>query len=417
MRIAIVGSGVSGLVAAHLLHPHHQVTMFEARDRIGGHVNTVEVPSIDGSPLAIDTGFIVYNEHNYPVFSKLLDQLGVKTQPSDMSFSVRCDRTGLEYNGSTIRQLFAQRRNLFRPSFHRMLRDILRFNREATSAVLDWASDLTLGAYVEEAGYSHGLSEHYLLPMGSALWSVPRDQVLEMPAAFFIRFFENHGMLTVDDRPQWRVVCGGSAQYVERLVEPFRDRVRTNTPVRSVERITSDGGSTVTGVTVDGESFDHVILACHSDQALSLLADPTREERSILGAMPYQENDIVLHTDESVLPRTRRAWGAWNYHLRGDTSGPATVTYNMNMLQTLSGPRTYCVTLNATDLVAPESILYRTTFHHPAYTTAGFAAQERHADISGVQRTHFCGAYWGFGFHEDGARSGVRVAEALGASL
>jgi len=417
MRIAIVGSGVSGLVAAHLLHPHHQVTMFEARDRIGGHVNTVEVPSIDGSPLAIDTGFIVYNEHNYPVFSKLLDQLGVQTQPSDMSFSVRCDRTGLEYNGSTIRQLFAQRRNLFRPSFHRMLRDILRFNREATSAVLDWASDLTLGAYVEEAGYSHGLSEHYLLPMGSALWSVPRDQVLEMPAAFFIRFFENHGMLTVDDRPQWRVVCGGSAQYVERLVEPFRDRVRTNTPVRSVERITSDGGSTVTGVTVDGESFDHVILACHSDQALSLLADPTREERSILGAMPYQENDIVLHTDESVLPRTRRAWGAWNYHLRGDTSGPATVTYNMNMLQTLSGPRTYCVTLNATDLVAPESILYRTTFHHPAYTTAGFAAQERHADISGVQRTHFCGAYWGFGFHEDGARSGVRVAEALGASL
>jgi predicted NAD/FAD-binding protein len=417
MRIAIVGSGVSGLVAAHLLHPHHEVTMFEARDRIGGHVNTVEVPSSDGSPLPVDTGFIVYNEHNYPVFSKLLDQLGVETQPSDMSFSVRCDRTGLEYNGSTIRQLFAQRRNLFRPSFHRMLRDILRFNREATSAILAGASDLTLGAYVAEAGYSSGLSEHYLLPMGSALWSVPRDQVLEMPAAFFVRFFENHGMLTVDDRPEWRVVRGGSERYVERLVEPFRDRVRTNTPVRRVERITSDGGSTVTGVTVDGESFDHVILACHSDQALSLLADPTRQERSILGAMPYQENDIVLHTDESVLPRTRRAWGAWNYHLRGDTSGPATVTYNMNLLQTLSGPRTYCVTLNATDLVAPESILYRTTFHHPAYTTAGFAAQERHVEISDVRRTHFCGAYWGFGFHEDGARSGVRVAEALGASL
>ena len=417
MRIAVVGSGVSGLVAAHLLHPHHEVTMFEARDRIGGHVNTVEVPSTDGSPLAIDTGFIVYNEHNYPVFSKLLDQLGVETQPSDMSFSVRCDRTGLEYNGTTIRQLFAQRRNLVRPSFHRMLRDILRFNREAAPAILDGAPDLTLGAYVEEAGYSSGLSEHYLLPMGSALWSVPRDQVLEMPAAFFVRFFENHGMLTVDDRPEWRVVCGGSGRYVERLVEPFRDRVRTNTPVRRIERTTSDGGSSVTGATVDGEPFDHVILACHADQALSLLADPTPEERSVLGAMPYQENDVVLHTDESVLPRTRRAWGAWNYHLRGDTSGPATVTYNMNMLQTLSGPRTYCVTLNATDLVAPESILYRTTFHHPVYTTAGFAAQERHADISGIRRTHFCGAYWGFGFHEDGARSGVRVAEALGASL
>jgi len=243
--------------------------------------------------------------------------------------------------------------------------------------------------------------------------------VLEMPAAFFVRFFDNHGMLTVDDRPEWRVVRGGSDRYVERIIEPFRARIRTNAPVQRVERVgpegrVADDGGEVTGVRVDGEPFDHAILACHSDQALRLLADATSEERAVLGAMPYQENDIVLHTDDSVLPRTRRAWGAWNYHLRGDPAEPATVTYNMNMLQTLSGPRTFCVTLNATELIAPESILYRTTFHHPMYTKAGFAAQDRHAEISGVRRTHFCGAYWGFGFHEDGARSGVRVAEALG---
>jgi predicted NAD/FAD-binding protein len=425
MRVAIVGSGVSGLVAAHLLHPRHDVTVFEARERIGGHVNTIEVPAPDGGTDRVDTGFIVYNEHNYPHFSKLLASLGVPTQPSNMSFSVRCDRTGLEYNGSTIPQLFAQRRNLFRPSFHRMLRDILRFNREASEAVAQGGEDLTLGEYVTSAGFGPGLAEHYLLPMGSALWSVPRTQVLEMPAAFFVRFFENHGMLTVDDRPEWRVVSGGSDRYLEPLTAPFRARIRSATPVRRITRNALTPGAGVgppdrpeaaSGVVVDGEPFDHVILACHSDQALKLLADATPEEREILGALPYQENDVVLHTDTSVLPRTRRAWGAWNYHLRGDADAPATVTYNMNVLQTLDLPRTYCVTLNATDAIRPESIAYRTTYHHPVYTNAGFKAQERHAEISGVNGTHFCGAYWGFGFHEDGARSAVRVARAFGIS-
>jgi predicted NAD/FAD-binding protein len=358
----------------------------------------------------------VYNESNYPLFTKLLHRLEISTQPSNMSFSVRCDRTGLEYNGSTVPQLFAQRRNLLRPSFHRMLLDILRFNREAVPALSNGAEDMTLGEYVASAGYSRGLTEHYLLPMGSALWSVPRDQVLEMSAAFFIRFFENHGMLTVDDRPLWRVVTGGSDRYVERLVAPFRDRIRTGSPVRRVVRRRDPQGREE-GADVDGEAFDHVVFACHSDQALGILGDPSDAEQRILGAMPYQANEIVLHTDDSVLPRRRRAWGSWNYHVRGEDDAPATVTYNMNLLQTLEVPRTYCVTLNASELIDPAKVLYRTTYHHPVYTRDGFAAQARHAEISGQDRTHFCGAYWGYGFHEDGTRSGVRVAEAFGVTL
>ena len=409
-RIAIVGTGGSGLVAAHLLHDRHEIHVFEARDRVGGHVHTVDVPEHDGSITRVDTGFIVYNESNYPLFSRLLARLAVATQPSDMSFSVRCDRTGVEYNGSTVSQMFSQRRNVFSPAFHRMIRDILRFNREAAPAIRNGAARMTLGEYVESAGYSRRLSEHYLLPMGSALWSMPRAQVLDMPAEFFVNFFENHGMLTVDDRPEWRVVRGGSDRYVERLIAPFAGRIRLGTPVRRILR-------TADGVQVDDEAFDEVILACHSDQALALLGDATSAEHEVLGAMPYQANDVVLHTDDTILPRARRAWGSWNYHVQSADEGPATVTYNMNMLQTLATPQTYCVSLNATESIAPEQILFRTTYHHPVYTTGAFAAQKRHAEVSGVRHTHYCGAYWGFGFHEDGVRSGVRVAEALGASL
>lgn len=407
MRVAIVGTGVSGLVTAYLIRSRAEVTVFEARARVGGHVNTVEVEGAGGRPLAVDTGFIVYNERNYPLFHRLLGRLGIETQPSDMSFSVRCDPTGLEYNGSTIGQLFSRRRNLLDPGFYRMLHDIVRFNREAVPAIENGAGAATLGEYIRTAGYSDRLAEHYLLPMGSALWSVPRSRVLEMPAAFFVRFFRNHGMLTIDDRPEWRVVRGGSSRYVEALLAPLPDRIRTSTPVRRVERRSDH-------VRVDGERFDHVVLACHSDQALSILAPATPREREILGSLPYQPNDVVLHTDTTVLPRTRRAWGSWNYRVRGDEDAPATVTYNMNMLQTIPGPETYCVTLNATEEIDPGKILYRTRYAHPVYTADGFAAQNRHAEISGRRRTHYCGAYWGFGFHEDGVRSAVRVAERFG---
>ena len=406
MRIAIIGSGVSGLVAAHLLHHTHDVTVFEGRDRIGGHVNTIDLVDDAGRPQAIDTGFIVYNERNYPLFTKLLRRLGVATKASNMSFGVRCDRTGLEYSSATLGTLFAQRRNLINPRFHSMVRDIVRFNREAASAVRNGASALSLGEYLDTAAFSDRLREHYVVPMGSALWSMPGGDVLEMPAEFFVSFFENHGMLTVNDQPEWRVIQGGSARYVDALVAPFRSRIRTSTPVRCVERRHAC-------VIVDGETFDHVIFACHSDQALSLLADPTRSEREVLGAIPFQKNDVVLHTDTSVLPRARRAWASWNYHVRQDPGVPATVTYNMNKLQTLEASGTYCVTLNATELIDPGAVLYQTEFSHPLYTREARAAQMRRSEISGTDRTHYCGAYWGFGFHEDGVRSAVEVARSF----
>jgi len=409
-RIAIIGSGVSGLVAAHLLHRKHEVTVFEARERIGGHVCTVDVPDAEGGRQAVDIGFIVYNEHNYPLFTRLISQLGVATQPSDMSFGVRCDRSGLEYGSANFGALFARPKNAVSPRFYSMLNGILRFNREAGAAVRNGASRLSLGEYLDEARYSAAVAEHYLLPMGSALWSLPRGRVLEMPAEFFVRFFENHGMLTVNDQPQWRVITGGSATYVEALVAPFRDRIRVSTPVRSVTRRHAH-------VVVDGQNFDHVIFACHADQALRLLADATRFEREVLGALPFQRNEVVLHTDTSVLPRSRRAWASWNYHMRRDSDAPATVTYNMNRLQTLEAERTYCVTLNATETIDPDSVLHRTSFSHPVYDRGAMEAQKRHEEISGVERTHFCGAYWGFGFHEDGVRSGVRVAEHFGVGL
>jgi predicted NAD/FAD-binding protein len=289
-----------------------------------------------------------------------------------------------------------------------MVRDILRFNREAGPAVRNGAGQMSLGEYVEAGRFSSSFAEDYLVPMGSALWSVPAGRVLDMPAAFFVRFFENHGMLSVNDQPQWRVVRGGSTRYVDALIAPFQDRIRTSTPVARVERRHAH-------VTIDGEPFDHVVFACHADQALKMLGDPTRAEQEILAALPFQENEAVLHTDSSVLPRSRRAWASWNYHVRRDGEAPATVTYNMNALQTLEASATYCVSLNATDSIEPASIVHRAQFSHPVYTRAGMLARERHAEISGVDRTHYCGAYWGFGFHEDGVRSAYTVAKRFGA--
>lgn len=410
MRIAVIGSGVSGLVTAYLLHDRHDVVVFEARDRIGGHTHTVVVPDIDGRLHAVDTGFIVFNETNYPLFSRLLERLGVASQPSDMSFSVRCDETGLEYNGSTLRQLFAQPTNLLRPSYHRMLLDILRFNRTAERDMEEGLGDETLGDYLARHRFSSRLARHYLVPMGSALWSTPPGEVLEMPVAFFVRFFSQHGMLTVDDRPEWRVVRGGSDRYKEALVASFRDRVRTSCPVRSVARREDH-------VLVDGERFDHVVLACHSDQALAILDDASASERDILSSIQYRANDVVLHTDTSVLPRRRRAWGAWNYRIPRGVSGAPHVTYDMNILQGIDSRSTFCVSLNTTEDINQDSILFQDRYAHPQYSVKGFAAQGRHDEISGRDRTHYCGAYWGNGFHEDGVRSAVRVAEGFGVAF
>jgi len=408
MRIAIVGSGVSGLVAAHALHGAHDITVFEADARIGGHVHTWPVDTPDG-PIAVDSGFIVFNEKNYPGFTQIIAALGVASQPTTMSFSVRSDRTGLEYNPHSLRTLFAQPSNALRPSFLRMLADVLRFHREAPAALRGGRADGTLGAFLEEGRYTRQFREEYLQPLGSALWSVPRTEVLEMPATFFVRFFENHGMLSVNDRPEWRVIRGGSQSYVRAIVAPFARRVRTSTPVRTVVRVPG-------GVVVNGEPFDRVVFACHSDQALAALVDATGLEREILRALPYQVNDVVLHTDASVLPRRRRAWGAWNYHATRDPQAPATLTYNMNLLQGLQTPETYCATLNGADGIDPERVIGRVRYHHPRYSLAGFAAQARRGEISGVGVTHFCGAYWGNGFHEDGVQSALAVAREIAGS-
>jgi len=413
MKIAIIGTGISGLTAAWHLHREHDLTLFEANDYMGGHTNTVEV-EVRGRRYAVDTGFIVFNDWTYPNFIALLKQLGIVSQPTLMSFSVRCERTGLEYNGENLNTLFAQRRNLLRPSFHRMIRDILRFNREAPT-LLESERDLSLVAWLREGNYSREFTDHYILPMAAAIWSAEPGLMGAMPARFFVRFFNNHGLLSVNDRPQWWVIHGGSRTYVEPLTAPFRDRIRLNCPVEWVRRhptqvqVKPSGGP--------AERFDEVIIATHSDQALRLLADPTPREREILGAIPYQENEAVLHTDARLLPRRKLAWAAWNYHLPMQPRERVAVTYNMNILQGLDAPDTFCVTLNRSDAIDPASILYRTTYHHPLFTEAGVEAQTHRDEISGVNRTWYCGAYWSYGFHEDGVNSGLAVARGLLESL
>lgn len=418
MKIAIVGTGIAGNTAAHFLHrAGHQITVFEACDHIGGHTHTHRI-ELDGETHEIDTGFIVFNDWTYPNFIGLLDELGVASQPTSMSFSVRNDASGLEYNGTSLDGLFAQRRNLVRPSFLRMIAEILRFNREAPRLLDTPGGELPLGEFLAQHRYSRHFTDDYLVPMGAAIWSTDPQRMLAFPARFFVRFLHNHGMLSVDDRPTWRVIRGGSARYVERLVQPWRDRVRLNTPVDSVRR-------SVEGVTLSvrghaPERFDHVFLACHADQALRLLAEPTPDERAVLGALPYQANEAALHTDTSLLPRNRRAWAAWNYQVDPRRRENVALTYNMNILQGLRSRHTFCVTLNATEQIDPRKILKRLHYTHPLFTPHGVAAQARHAEISGASgthgRTHYCGAYWRFGFHEDGVVSALQALKRFNAS-
>jgi predicted NAD/FAD-binding protein len=414
MKIAIIGTGIAGLTAAYLLSTDHDLTVFEANDYIGGHTHTVRVDTAHGT-YAVDTGFIVFNDWTYPNFIKLLAQLGVPSQPSTMSFSVKCERLGLEYNGTSLNTLFAQRGNLLRPSFHRMLRDILRFNREAPTLLQDSTTNLTLGSYLDHNRYSSEFIEQYLVPMGAAIWSADPRRMFAVPARFLIQFFHNHGMLSVNQRPQWRVVVGGSQEYVQRLIRRFRDRIRLGCPVQQVTRYPTHVAIKSAGH--EAEQFDHVIIATHSDQALAMLADPNAAEQEVLGALPYQPNETVLHTDESLLPRTPRAWASWNYHRLPGEQSQVAITYNMNMLQRLRAPQTFCVTLNRTAAIDPSKIIRKMTYHHPIYTQAGVTAQKRHTEINGVNRTFFCGAYWGYGFHEDGVNSALAVCQYLGKRL
>lgn len=402
MKIAIVGAGIAGNVVARRLHPLHEVTVFERGAHVGGHSHTHEV-EIAGRTLSVDTGFIVFNDRTYPRFTDLLAELEVAAQESSMSFSVRDESTGLEYNGTSLNGLFAQRSNLLRPAFIGMVRDILRFNREAPALLETKGGELPLSELLGRGGYGRAFTDHYILPMGAAIWSTDPAAMLAFPARFFIRFLANHGMLSIDDRPVWKTICGGSARYVDRLTAPFRHRICLETPVEWIRRL--PGGVVVKVRGQDSRRFDAAFLACHSDQALRILADPSDCEREVLAAIPFQENEAILHTDARLLPRRRLAHAAWNYHRLPGGSGPVALTYHMNILQRLDAPVPLLVTLNRSDAIDPARVLRRVTYHHPLFTPTSIAAQARQREINGASRTYFCGAWWRNGFHEDGVVS------------
>ena len=416
-RVAIVGTGVSGMVSAHELHrAGHDIAVFEADSRLGGHSHTVTVDAPEG-PLNVDTGFIVLNDRNYPNFQRLLADLGVPTQHAPMTMGVSDAHGDFEWAAS-LTGVFAKGGHLFDRRFHRMLAELVRFNREARSLLADGdpASSPSLREFLREGGYSEYFVERLIVPQASAVWSADPEQMWSFPASFLAAFFDNHGVLQLRNRPRWRCVSGGSKTYVEKLIRPFADRVRLRTPVHSVHRdpdpragvtIRHDGGT---------ERFDEVVLACHADQALAMLADAAPLERELLSRFPYQPNEAVLHTDTGVMPRRRAAWASWNFHLHGAARGVgrSTLTYDMNRLQSLGTDRRYLVTLNMSDAIDPAKIIRVIDYAHPVYTVEGMRAQERWAEISGTDRVHFCGAYWRWGFHEDGVFSALRVSEMLG---
>jgi uncharacterized protein len=420
MKIAIVGAGVSGLVAAHVLHPRHDVTLLEAGDYAGGHTHTVRVET-DGGAWDVDTGFIVHNDRNYPRFQRLLAQLGVATQPAEMSFGVSDARGEFEYNGASPNGLYAKRSHLVTPSFQRMVADLVRFNRAARRALAEAQpgdAGPSLREWLEQGRYSEAFVERLIVPQAAAVWSADPRRLWSFPARFLFEFFEHHGMLGLRDRPRWRTIAGGSRTYVDAIVARLgARRVRLATPVRAIAR-RADRVELSFAARAEPERFDHVVVATHSDQALRMLADPGERERELLGAFPYQPNDVTLHTDRNLLPRRRRAWASWNYHLLEREIGRPTVTYHMNRLQSLDADRELLVTLNRDADVRPEHVLARLRYDHPVFTAEGVAAQRRwHELAAAAPRTSYCGAYWGWGFHEDGVASALRACEPLGGAL
>lgn len=416
MRIAIIGAGISGLTTAYLLNKKHDITVFEKNDYIGGHTHTHDI-DMDGKTFSVDSGFIVYNENTYPNFIKLLDRLGVESQLSSMGFSVKAIGKNLEYAGNSLSALFAQRSNFFKPSFFRMIRGILNFNRQAEFDLAKFSPDTTLEEYLEKKGHSKEFIENYIVPMGAAIWSTKPSDMLKMPVVFFIKFFKNHGLLQIKDRPKWWVIKGGSKYYVEKLIENFKDKIKVSTPISTIKR-TDEIIEILYGTdSLISESFDAVILATHSDQALKILDQPTSKEKEILGALPYQKNEALLHFDDSILPSRRSAWSSWNYLLDEDKDKPVALTYNMNILQSLESEHTFCVTLNSDNVVDPRKIIKKLNYEHPLFTLKGIRAQNRKKEISGENRTFYCGAYWRNGFHEDGVVSALDVCREFGETL
>lgn len=411
MKIAIIGGGISGLTSAYFLHHQHEITLFEANQYLGGHTNTIDV-ELDGEQHAVDTGFIVFNNQTYPNFTRILNDLGVKSQPTAMSFSMKCDRSGLEYRGADLNGFFAQRRNLINPRFYRLLADILRFNRQSVELLQSEEDQLTVGEYLSTHAYSLEFIEQYFLPMGSAIWSCPVGTFEHFPIRFIVEFYLNHGILAIRDRPEWRVVCGGSKQYVKSLTAGFAESIRVNCPVTSVRRSQNRASVALRDGSV--EHFDHVIFACHSDQALRMLGNQASPvEQELLSAFPYEKNIAQLHTDTSVLPASQRAWACWNYFMPRGENRKATVTYQMNLLQGLQSKHVFCVTLNGKERVDPAKVIREIEYAHPIFTRERAAAQRRQAEVINQNSASFCGAYWGNGFHEDGVNSAIAVCRGL----
>jgi len=414
MRIAIIGTGISGLTAAYLLSEDHEVVVFEANDYVGGHTNTVDV-ALNGQQYAVDTGFIVFNEKTYPNFIKLMKRLGVGWQNSVMSFSVQCEKTGLEFSPSNFNSLFIQRRNLLRPSFYRMLWDVMRFKRDSQALLESDDYELTLAEFLTGKRYSQTFVQHFIIPMGEAVWSADPVKFIEFPARYFAQFFKNHGFLNVKDQPQWLTIKGRSRQYLKPITQSYGDQIRLNCPVASVRRYPEY--VEIQPQNEMAETFDQVVIATHSDQALALLDDPTDTESNILGVIPYQENQAVLHCDESLLPSKKAAWASWNYHIPQEDLGRVAVTYDMNILQSIGAPKELCVSLNLAKAIDASKIYRKMIYHHPVYNPESLAARSSHGEINAVNRTYYAGAYWGYGFHEDGVASALEVCRNFGKTL
>ena len=416
MKIAIVGSGISGLTCAYLLNREHDITVFEKNDYVGGHTHTHEI-EYDGKEFSVDSGFIVYNEWTYPNFIKLLDQLGVERQLTRMGFSVKSEKNNLEYAGHSLNGLFAQRSNFFRLSFMRILFSMRRFNAEARDDLGILDPQITLGQYLTSNNYPREFIQHYIIPIGAAIWSTVPKQMMDVPAVFFIRFFENHGLLQLVNRPNWWVISGGSKKYVEKMIYDFKNKIRLSTPVKNVKRgvdnITVKFGSSV----LEKENFDSIIFACHSNQSLAMLDSPSKQEEEVLGAIKYQRNDALLHFDDSILPKRKNAWSSWNYLLDEDPNRAVALTYNMNILQSLKSDRTFCVSLNSGDLIDQSKVIKHLNYEHPLFTLSSINAQGRKHEVSGKNNTYYCGAYWRNGFHEDGVISALDVCKDFGQSL
>ena len=415
MKIAIIGSGISGLTSAYLLNRNHDITVFEANDYIGGHTHTHNI-KIKNKEYAVDTGFIVYNERTYPNFIKLLDTLGVERQLSTMGFSVKSASEDYEYAGESLNSLFAKRSNIFRLGFLRMLYEMYRFGKKSDSTGLGLDVSITLGTYLRSENYSNEFINYFIIPMGAAIWSTPANKVLDMPAYFFIKFFYNHGMLEIINRPKWWVIKDGSSAYIKKIIKGFESKINLSSPIRTVSRL-DNGIEIETANSKKPLMFDAVVFATHSDQALGMLKDPTEKEKDILSSIPYQKNEVLLHTDSSVLPKRKLAWASWNYQLDSNPESPVVLTYNMNILQSLDCDETFCVTLNDHQSVDKSKVLKKITYHHPLFTVKGIEAQKRKLEISGVNNTYYCGAYWHNGFHEDGVASAIEVCKHFGEQI